>query len=125
MLASKNSWTHCGCFKNKKEGEHFGDYGNPENPGNPENLGNPGIFQRPTLFPVKSQKGTTPIFNIFQFTQFPSSFYPKYRQIPQPLNLVTINGNPGNPGRPRSNSKTSQPDSTSNNQGMYITGCWA
>ena len=122
MVASKNSWTHFGCFKNKKTGEDFGDYGNPGN------FGNPGIFQRRTLFPVKSQKGTTPIFNIFQFTQFPSSFYPKYRQIPQPLNLVTINGNPGNPGnpgRPRSNSKSSQPDSTSNNQGMYITVCWA
>ena len=110
MVASKNSWTHFGYFKNKKTGEHFGDYGNP------------GILQRPTLFQPKSPKGTTPIINIFQFTQFPSSFYPKYRQIPKPLSLVTINGNPG---RPRSKSKTSQPDSTSNNQGMYITGCWA
>ena len=79
-----------------KTGEHFGDYGNP------------GILQRPTLFQPKSRKVTTPIFNIFQFPQFPSS--------------VTINGNHG---KPTSNSKTSQPDSTSNNQGMYITGCWA
>ena len=104
MLASKNIWTHCGCFQNKKTGEHFGDYGNPGN------FGNPGIFQRPTLFQPKSQKATTPIFNIFQFLQ--------------PLNLVAINGNPGNPGRPRSNSKSSQPDSSSSNQGMCITGCW-